>query len=157
MSAVHPVPRIAAEPLTAAGFAPFGELVTSPERPGRRRADRLVEFASDRSMVLSTTHAECSEPPVTVTELERHPHSSQTFLPLEVSRWLLIVTASPAVGDVRAFVAGPGVGVTIGRGVWHHGLVVLDAPGHFAVLMGKDDATDTEVTEVQSFEVVPDS
>ena len=91
-----------------------------------------------------------------VTELERHPHSSQTFLPLEVTRWLLIVTNSLEVGDVRAFTAGPGLGVTIGRGVWHAGLAVLDTPGHFAVLMGRDDSTDTEFTGIDPFEVVPD-
>jgi len=105
---------------------------------------------------MSTTHAAPSELPVWVTEFERHPYSSQTFLPLVVTRWLVIVATSLDVAGVRAFVAGPGVGMTVGRGVWHHGLTVLDASGHFAVVMGKADASDTEVAAVQPFEVVAD-
>jgi len=150
---VNDAATITAEPLNEGGFAPFGELITATEHPGRRRTDAAVDFADGRRLVLSTTHVAPSELPIRVTELERHPFSSQTFVPLSVERWLLIVSTSLDVTDVRAFVAGPGIGVTIGRGVWHHGLTVLDGPGRFAVLMGKDGATDDERAAVPPFTV----
>jgi ureidoglycolate lyase len=144
---------IHAEPVSATRFAPYGELIEAPPAPGRRPVTDALSWESSRAVVLSTTHVAPVSLPVVVDQLERHPHSSQTFLPLEVGRWIVIVASSVDPADVRAFVLGPGVGVTIGRGVWHHGLTVLDQPARFAVLMGKDGATDDEFSAVAPFTV----
>lgn len=146
--------QLRAEPIGADEFRRFGELIQAPDGPGRGDAAEALEFDSDRAVVLSTTHAVATTPPIRVEYLERHPHSSQTFLPLDVSRWLVIVATSLGRFDARAFLVGPGVGVTIRRGVWHHGLTVLDGPGRFAVLMARDGATDDEFVDVTPFEVV---
>ncbi|MFT7650834.1 MAG: ureidoglycolate lyase, partial [Candidatus Poriferisodalaceae bacterium] len=80
--------KLVAEPITAAAFKPFGDVITVPETYGRRTfTDALGN--DDRPFVLSTTHTKSSELPLTVDRLERHPHSSQTFLPLDVQRWLV--------------------------------------------------------------------
>lgn len=134
---------LAAKPISAEAFAPYGQLIAAPPDPGRMSyADGLAD--AGRAPVLSTTHVSASTTPIVVEVLERHPHSSQTFLPLDSDRWLVVVSSGPDSSGIEAFVVGPDVGVTIGRGVWHHRLTAIDAPGRFAVLMWKDGVTDDE-------------
>ena len=81
--------------------------------------------------------------------LERHEHSSQSFIPLSVSRYLVLATrdapgGGPDVLRLRAFIARAGQGVTYAMGTWHHPVTVLDAPASFAVLMWRDGTASDE-------------
>ena len=81
--------------------------------------------------------------------LERHAFSSQTFVPLRVSRYLVLATldapgGGPDLTRLRAFVARAGQGVTYALGTWHHPVTVLDGPGEFAVLMWRDGTAGDE-------------
>jgi ureidoglycolate lyase len=82
--------------------------------------------------------------------MERHEFSSQSFLALDVTRWLVIVAPKAASGGpdttrARAFLAGPRQGVTYRVDTWHHPLTVLDRPARFAVLIWLErSATDEE-------------
>jgi peptidoglycan/xylan/chitin deacetylase (PgdA/CDA1 family)/ureidoglycolate hydrolase len=145
--------QVTAQPIDAAAFAPFGQVISTPLEAGRRSyTDDLSH--DERRAALSTSHVEASASPVEVATLERHPHSSQTFLPLDVHRWLIVVANSAEPAAVRAFVVGPGVGVTLRRGVWHHRLTALDEPGRFAVLMWKDGTTDDDYVAIERLEVI---
>ena len=84
---------------------------------------------------------------VTITALERHPHSTQSFLPIRAGRWLVVLAptlpdGAPDMANVRAFLAGPEDAICIGRNVWHAGLTVLDGPAEFAMMMWRADAGD---------------
>jgi len=84
---------------------------------------------------------------VTITALERHPHSTQSFLPIRAGRWLVVLAptlpdGTPDMANVRAFLAGPDDAICIGRNVWHAGLTVLDGPAEFAMMMWRADAGD---------------
>ena len=84
-----------------------------------------------------------------VTVLERHEHSSQTFIPLSVKRYLVLATldapgGGPDLARLRAFVARAGQGVTYAMGTWHHPVTVLDGPASFAVLMWRDGTAGDE-------------
>ena len=84
---------------------------------------------------------------VTITALERHPHSTQSFLPIRAGRWLVVLAptlpdGTPDMANVRAFLAGPDDAICIGRKVWHAGLTVLDGPAEFAMMMWRADAGD---------------
>jgi len=73
-------------------------------------------------------------------EAPRHEFSSQTFVPLDVGRWLVVVCphallGGPDVAHGRAFIAGPDQGITYRMNTWHHGLTVLVRPGRFAIFM----------------------
>jgi len=86
-------------------------------------------------------------PTVTITALERHPHSTQSFLPIRAGRWLVVLAptlpdGAPDMANVRAFLAGPEDAICIGRNVWHAGLTVLDGPAEFAMMMWRADAGD---------------
>lgn len=137
--------RIVAEPLTAEAFAPFGDVLTPPAAPGRDYFDAGLGNARPgaRPSVSVSRIAPLDRLPLRATMLERHEHSSQSFVPLEVGRWLVIV-APPAPGGgpdaarARAFIAGPGQGITYRLGTWHHGMTVLDREATFAVFMWRD-------------------
>ena len=149
-----------AVPLTAAAFAPFGEVLAAPGAPGREYFERaLANRRPGAWPSLSLTLRELAASPVTVTAMERHAWSSQSFVPLDPARWLVLVAPHAAAGGpdmarAAAFVAEPGQGVTYGADVWHHGLTVLDAPARFAVFMWRDGtAGDEEFVNVQPFTV----
>jgi ureidoglycolate lyase len=91
-----------------------------------------------------------SGPAITITALERHPHSTQSFIPIRGGRWLVVLAptlpdGSPDTANVRAFLAGPEDAICIQRDVWHAGLTVLDEPAEFAMMMWRADAGDDGV------------
>ena len=149
-----------AVPLDAEAFAPFGEVLAVPDLPGRAYFEgALANTRPDAWPSLSLTLREPSALPLTVTAMERHAFSSQSFVPLGPARWLVLVAphaanGGPDMAQAKAFVAGPGQGVTYGCDVWHHGLTVLDQPTRFAVFMWRDGtAGDEEFVDVQPMAV----
>ena len=143
--------RIIAQPLTLNAFAPYGDVLAPPADFGRAyfekglRSDRTTAWPS-----LSVTHSKpLPSLPLEATVLERHEFSSQSFLPLDVSRWLVVVAPSgpdggPDPSRAMAFLAGPGQGVTYHMGTWHHPLTALDRPARFAVFMWRDGTSADE-------------
>lgn len=143
--------RIIAQPLTAEAFAPFGDVLAPPTEPGRTYFEKgLKNGRAGAWPSLSVTHARpLAALPLRATMLERHEFSSQSFMPLDVSRWLVVVAPYGAEGGpdpsrAIAFVAGPGQGVTYHMGTWHHGLTALDRPARFAVFMWRDGTSTDE-------------
>lgn len=151
---------IRAVPLDPAVFAPFGEVLVVPAQPGRIYFEAAL--ASTRPAAwpsLSLTVREPSAQPLTVTAMERHASSSQSFVPLGPARWLVLVAPHAAGGgpdmtQAQAFVAGPGQGVTYRADTWHHGLTVLGKATGFAVFMWRDGtAGDEEFVDVEPLPV----
>jgi ureidoglycolate lyase len=143
--------RIVAEPLTAEAFKPYGAVLEGPAIPGRVYFNAaLANGRAHAPVSLSVaTVAPTKELPLVVKVLERHEHSSQSFIPLSVSRYLVLATrdapgGGPDVSRLRAFVARAGQGVTYAMGTWHHPVTVLDTPASFAVLMWRDGTVGDE-------------
>lgn len=136
---------IRTEPLTAAAFAPFGDVLDATGSPDRiinqglcgRWHDRArLDFGSDGRAGLSVFLAEPRTLPYRLDLLERHPDGSQAFLPMHEHPFLVIVApdAAGAPGRPRAFLTRPGQGINLARGTWHGVLTPLHAPGLFAVV-----------------------
>jgi ureidoglycolate lyase len=137
--------RLIVEPLAADPFAPFGEVLAVPHPTGRTYADRaLANLRSSARPSLSLSRKEdLSSLPLVARQMERHEFSSQSFVPIEVGRWLVLVAphaagGGPDMSRARAFLAGPRQGVTYGANVWHHPLTILDRPAAFAIFMWLD-------------------
>jgi ureidoglycolate lyase len=129
------------EPLTAAAFAPYGDVVDAPA-PGERSTLMATLAAADGAVTptLAFNNVAPHDLPITATEMERHLRSSQCFVPLDVSRYVLLVAPTGADGrpdatKLRGFVARGDQAVNYHLGTWHYPLRVLDRPGRFAVLM----------------------
>ena len=136
--------EIAAGPLTAGAFAPFGDVLEARGEPdkiinqglcGRFHDRARLDFADGRAGI-SLFDATPRALPYTLEMVERHPRGSQAFLPMHANPWLVIVAPDEggAPGAPRAFTAGAGQGVNLHRGTWHGVLTPLAAPGLFAVI-----------------------
>lgn len=139
------------EPLSVAEFAPFGDVLENDGSRPRKfypNATNLGEGAGELRFWVS--HVEpVTAAPLPIVRLERHPYAAQTFIPLKIARWIVIVAPHqrdgfPDVSGMRAFLAAPGQGVSYRRATWHHGTTVLDAPARFAVLMWRRAAGDDD-------------
>jgi ureidoglycolate lyase len=152
---------IRAIPLEPEVFAPFGRVHTVPDAPGRFWVDE--PFADPGPGVRPSLSFLCLAPTpeaeLVVDALERHPRTAQTFLPLEVARFLVVVApAAPEGGPdterAVAFLGSTGRALTYARGVWHRAMTVLDRPALMAILMGRDGTpADDEIVRVAPFRV----
>jgi ureidoglycolate lyase len=153
--------QIDPEPLTKEAFAPFGDVIDLPTSTGRTYyEDALGNLRPAARPSVSVSQREpTTERPVAADLLERHEFSSQTFIPLDVDRWLIVVAphaaaGGPDISGVKAFIADGRQGVTYRPNTWHHGLTVLDRPGRFAVFMFRDDSSgDEEFVSVRPFTI----
>lgn len=126
--------------LTAAAFAPYGDIVEPPEPGARHALDAGLSAArAGTTARLSFNHPMPSALPLMATEMERHPWSSQTFIPIDVSRWVVMVApdrgGAPDPDGIIGFLAAGDQAVNYHVNTWHHPLRTLDRPGRFAVLM----------------------
>lgn len=134
--------KVAVEPLTPERFSAFGEVLEPPSGAGRQYFERsLANLRPQARPSLSIARRnDVATLPLQARIMERHQFSSQSFLPVEVGRWLVLVAPHAADGGpdmtaARAFLARPDQGVTIGADVWHHPLTVFDRPAVFAIAM----------------------
>lgn len=131
---------VTARPLTAAAFAPFGEVL---EATGdfhlinaglcRRHHDQAVLDFDDARAGISIFQAEPRALPYTFDLIERHPQGSQAFLPMTLHPFLVIVSDGPEAAPL-AFLTNGAQGINLRLGTWHGVLTPLHAPGLFAVV-----------------------
>jgi ureidoglycolate lyase len=135
------------EPMTAEAFARYGSLVEIGEPKGypinggtTMRSDSeaaLVLGAGGGRPLLSTFVVQPVKVPLTCTRLERHPMSSQLFMPLMGRRFGVVVALGDAAPDpttLRAFVTNGRQGVNYAPGIWHHPAIALDDVTEFLVV-----------------------
>src|SRR3954452_18094929 len=150
-----------AEPLTSAALLPYGEGIECPRIPGRTYfEDALANLRPKaRPSISLTVKAPLAALPLKSTTMERHEFSSQSFIPQEGGRWLVIVAphaadGGPDMARARAFLARPDQGVTYGANVWHHPFTVLDREARFVIVMWRDGTKgDEEFVQVPEFSV----
>jgi ureidoglycolate lyase len=144
MSSAQPTTKaiLRVEPLTAAAFAPFGDVIAFgaatrvfPINEGtteRHHALARVEVGEGHGLI-SLARAEPRALPFAVTMLERHPLGSQAFIPLTPTPYLVVVAESPAHAP-RCFRAAHGEGVNYRAGTWHHPLIALERVSDFVIV-----------------------
>lgn len=142
---------LTAQKLTAEAIAPYVTILSAPDRKATVVASVLEvgDVPGHHAFTILCPNP-VADGAVSITALERHAHSTQSFLPIKAGRWLVLVAptaadGSPDMSGARAFVAGPEDAICIGRNVWHAGLTVLDQPAEFGMLMWKADAGDDGV------------
>jgi ureidoglycolate lyase len=141
------------QPLTAAAFSPFGDVLEVAGAPdklingglcGRHHDRARLDFGDGRAGI-SLFDAEARTLPYALDLLERHPDGSQAFLPMHRDPWLVIVAPDEggAPGAPLAFRVAPGQGVNVLRGMWHGVLTPLGT-GLFAVVDRIGDGANLE-------------
>jgi ureidoglycolate lyase len=129
---------LAPKPLTRDDFLPFGEVIESAGRDAvpinfghARRFHRLASVdcqAEQGEPVISIVTTKPWPSPIAIRMLERHPISTQAFIPLMEARFLVVVAernSKPRPENIQAFVTNGRQGINYGRGTWHHPLLAL--------------------------------
>jgi ureidoglycolate lyase len=155
------------EPLTAAAFALFGQVIEA-RSDGSHRAindgDAMryhdlaqIDTAADGGRTLvNIFRAGPHALPLKLKLVERHRLGSQLFMPLSPQRFLVVVAAAgpaPQPEALRCFLTDTGQGVNLARGTWHHPLLALDAGGDYLVIDRGSDTDDCEVHALDQTEV----
>lgn len=133
------------EPLTAAAFAPFGDVIEAAGEASfafnRGMAQRFHDLArteatGDGRIGVSIGRALPYTLPVTLDMVERHPLGSQAFVPLGPDPFIVVVAPDEGgrPGRPRAFLTRPGQGVNYPRNVWHGVLTPLDRAADFLIV-----------------------
>lgn len=148
--------NLAVEPLSAAAFAPFGQVIElegAHHYPiNRGMTERYHDLArielggANPRPLISLFRGQPYALPLRFDMVERHPLGSQAFYPLGPASWLVIVTEDEAGLPVRlrAFRPAPGQGVNIAMNTWHGVLTVLEAPADFLVVDRGGDGNNLE-------------
>jgi ureidoglycolate lyase len=137
--------RLRARPLTAAAFAPWGDVLSAEGAAdfminaglcGRHHDRARMDFGPGGRAGISVFDAVPRALPYSFDLVERHPEGSQAFLPLTAHPFLVIVAPDEGgkPGAPLAFLTAPHQGINLLRGAWHGVLAPLHAPGLVAVV-----------------------
>ncbi len=146
--------------LTREAFAPFGDVIETEGSRHYTINDGTTERFHDLARVdvaaeagrplINIFRAQPLEMPLRIEMMERHPLSSQAFVPLSAAPFLVLVAPpGETVGpeDLVAFITNGKQGVNYHRGVWHHPVLALQPDSDFLVVdRGGEGANYDEVT-----------
>lgn len=155
---------IVPQPLTPAAYAPYGNVLMASPRgePGAPanlgtalRFDDVTDCTNSRGPSAKLKVKVFRSRPVPrerrpLALLEKHPHSTQLFIPMNASRYIALValgTDRPDLSTLAAFVAEGPQGISYGPGVWHHPMLTLDSQTDFVVFV-HEDGTDEDCVVV---------
>jgi len=140
--------EITVKPLTRQIFEQFGDIieandsvetVTINDGFATRYHDLArVDVSEDGGRPLINIFRGRPRPlPLTIHMMERHPLSSQAFMPLHNMQFIIVVappndTVKP--GNLSAFITNGTQGVNYARGVWHFPLLVLGEEQDFLII-----------------------
>ncbi len=134
------------KPMSAAAFAPFGDLIDYEREPDyainqgmcdRYHALAHTDVAAEGGCaVISLGRGKTYELPLKLEMMERHPLGSQAFIPLQPDPFLVVVAPDEAgsPGTPLAFMTAPGQGVNYHRNTWHSVLTPLTTPADFLIV-----------------------
>lgn len=167
---------IIAQPLTSKDYAPYGDVIHTGDKTdmtsaNQGTADKFHHVAQvtntfpDNKGKMNLCIFHCRPTPhlpFRVRLLERHPYSSQAFIPMSDKHfkgYLVIVALNgkddrPDMSTLKAFIASSTQGINYRQGVWHHPMVVLGHPCDFTVLVHESGISQDDCQEVDTPEVV---
>lgn len=156
--------QIRIEPLTAAAFAPFGQVLTPRATPDRMinagRCERHHALATVErgggEAIISIFRSEPVSLPYDCTLLERHPLGSQAFMPLGADPWLSVVAPDQdgQPGPLRAFLVPAHTGVNLNANVWHGVLTPLDRAADFLVVDREGAGTNLQEITIPAVRII---
>jgi ureidoglycolate lyase len=147
-------PSLVPVPIDPERYAAYGAVVAARAMASARSANHGTALAWDALATLVNLRGDSArataslfrcraftESALEVRLLERHPGSTQMFVPMRASRFLVVVALggdAPDLSTLAAFVVEGPQAITYAPGVWHHPMVALDAETDFVNLLFSD-------------------
>ncbi len=162
----RPPSVIKPQPIDAAAYSDYGEVIAAARgrafkdaNLGRaRRFDRLSEVRNLRpgtaTLNLCIFRCQPAAMPLEIRLLERHPFSTQVFLPMRHDARYLVVVAlggdAPDLASLRAFLVEGAQGISYKPGIWHYPMTALDKEIDFSCLIWEDGSqADCELFDLE--------
>jgi ureidoglycolate lyase len=146
------VKSLRARALTPDAYAPFGRVieasVVAPEKAANQGSARKFEHLLPLENLRDAAKANVSvfrctprNVPFEVALLEKHPLSTQMFVPMNAGRSLVVVARGaerPDLATLQVFEATGRQGISYAPGTWHSPLIALDSETDFACVVFED-------------------
>lgn len=133
--------------LTAAAFAPFGDVIEASRTKeshiiNQGYTQRFHDLAkidvanNDGRIAVNIFRSQPLPAPINICRLERHPLSSQMFMPLSGLSYLVVVAPPGDLNEaqIQVFQASANQGVNYRAGTWHHFCLALYEQSDFLVI-----------------------
>jgi ureidoglycolate lyase len=133
--------------LTKDNFTPFGDVIEvnnqseyfSINDDFTQRYNDLAEInvnAEDGKTLVSIFRSTPLQQPIIIKKMERHPLSSQCFMPIGTQSYLVVVAPAGKFDEntIQVFVASANQGVNYHAGIWHHFSLALNHVSDFLVI-----------------------
>lgn len=139
--------KITPKPLTRDNFAVFGDVIEVHDQANNftindgytQRYHDLAQVDvtenNGRTLINIFRSTPLSQP-IAIKMMERHPLSSQAFVPLGQQPYLVVVAPKGKlnVADIEVFLATADQGVNYHKGTWHHYCLALNQSSDFIVV-----------------------
>lgn len=156
---------IDAQPLTAAAFQPFGDVIEVNEAGTNfpinqgftTRYHRIGDVdcrGSHASGIISIFRSTPLPLPIKIGMMERHPQGSQAFIPMGNEPYLVVVAPKGALdmSKVQVFLAQANQGVNYHTGTWHHFCLALNKVSDFVVVDRTGDGENCDEVLIETNE-----
>lgn len=138
---------ITPKPLTAESFAKFGDVIEVSDQAHNftindgftQRYHDLAKVdvsKNDGRTLINIFRSTPLAQPIAIKMMERHPLSSQAFIPMGEQPYLVVVAPAGElnVDDIEVFIASSSQGVNYHAGTWHHYCLALFEQSDFIVV-----------------------
>lgn len=143
--------KLKIEDLTVESFAPFGEVITQPDREHDAQGLGWMWWGENHTMAggdrkYAIGYLDLVPAELTFDWAERHMHSDELLIPMGGECLVYVGPPDypeepdrlPPLERFRVFRLRAGQGVLLGKGVWHGAPMALDEPLNVTVLLLKD-------------------
>ena len=139
--------RITPKALNSENFAPFGDVIEVNENAKNfsindgftQRYHDLAEVdvaQKNGRTLINIFRSTPLEQPISIKMMERHPLSSQAFIPMGQHDFLVVVAPKGKlnISKIEVFLASSNQGVNYHKGTWHHYCLALHQVSDFIVV-----------------------
>ncbi|WP_299074259.1 ureidoglycolate lyase [uncultured Paraglaciecola sp.] len=159
--------QIRAKPLTKKSFAAFGDVIEVSDKANnfsindgytQRYHDLATVDVTEKSgrALISIFRSTPLAQPIAIKMMERHPLSSQAFIPMGQQPYLVVVAPKGELhtAQIEVFLASPNQGVNYHKGTWHHYCLALHQVSDFIVVDRGGAGENCDVVKLDGAQVI---
>ena len=154
--------------ITRSNFATYGDLISAGDiKPMdinagyAKRFDNLANINTSRDggkTIVSIFSALKRNFPMKIDMMEKHPLSSQAFIPMKETTFLSFVAPPgkfPEINKVQSFIIPPKTGINYKPGIWHFPLISTEDT-HFLVIDRKGSGENLIIHKFEKGKIILD-